>query len=45
MNGKLVDQRTLGRFNQNEFNYKLDTSGVYILISKIDGKASINKIK
>lgn len=44
MNGKLVDQRSLGRFNQNEFNYKLDTSGVYILISKIDGKASINKI-
>ncbi len=44
MNGKLVDQRTLGRFNQNEFNYKLDTSGVYILISKIDGKANINKI-
>lgn len=44
MNGKLVDQRTLGRFNQNEFNYKLETSGVYILISKVDGKANINKI-
>ena len=44
MDGKLVTNKKLGRFNQHEFVSKLDTAGVYIIVSKIDGKANINKI-
>jgi len=43
LNGKLVTHQNLGRFNQNEFNFKLTTAGVYMIVSKIDGKTSINR--
>lgn len=44
LNGKLVLQRNLGRFNQEEFNFKLESAGVYLIVSKINGKSVINKI-
>ncbi len=44
LDGKLVTNQKLGRFNQQDFVSKLEAAGVYMIISKIDGKANINKI-
>lgn len=43
-NGKLVTKQNLGRTDSGVFDFKISHSGVYLLISIIDGKTNLNKL-
>lgn len=43
-NGKFVTKKDLGTIENETFKYELQSSGVYILISKINNKSTIQKL-